>query len=222
MCVYTCLGFKLQRPSFDTTDPGFVCCSPNQTSYVTQLKSSPCYQAPCIRYTVSQHTPPIAESPWNGIYASIVGVQRGQLWDFLSDNQPQLCPADFPKLWLHLWKSSLKGGPVKVTASTWLLSFCDLDPLFFASALDAGHRCHHWTTRRYVIVQPTDKGMGYGEMHAERAWLFTHTHTQWWTDWTSMERITILLCEYNLTGLFDVTQLYSNYNLRGNLDIHVR
>lgn len=68
-----------------------------------------------IKHPVSG-IPPIVESHWNGIYSSIVGVQRGQLWGFLSDHQPQLCPLDFPKLRLRLWKSSLKGCPVKVTA----------------------------------------------------------------------------------------------------------
>lgn len=78
-------------------------------------------QAHWIRCTVVQQTPAIMESPWNEIFSGIVGVQRAALKGFYQITSCNCAWLDFPKLWLHFWKGSLKGCPVKVTPWTWLL-----------------------------------------------------------------------------------------------------
>lgn len=98
----------------DCNDLAFV--SHSQTSYITSNRRADL----AIRHTVSgilwssTHLQSWRASE-TGYSVALLGC-RGQCRGFLSDNQLQLCPLDFPKLWLRCWQSSLKDCLVKVTA----------------------------------------------------------------------------------------------------------
>lgn len=143
------------------------------------MKSWPCHQAPCIRYTVIQHTPLIIESPWNGIYSSIVGVQRGQLRGFLSDNQPQLCPVGLSKASVAFLKEQLERLPRKghrldlIAFFMWPWSLCSSP---YSSRSAQMSLLSDWAG--YVIVQPKDKGRETVKcMQGQPSCPHTHSHT---------------------------------------------